>query len=118
MTASEPKRSTGDFSLTSAAGPYMTNSIRAVVGGLVTVAAETLALTGARRAVQTSQFIPRESYACSGAALGVLVPHIYPHITPNLPRIYPQNTFCVSGLSPRRSLYSPLSSGWGTGHHP
>jgi hypothetical protein len=28
MTASEPKRSTGDFSLTSAAGPYMTNSIR------------------------------------------------------------------------------------------
>jgi hypothetical protein len=27
MTASEPKRSTGDFSLTSAAGPYMTNSI-------------------------------------------------------------------------------------------
>jgi len=29
MTASEPKRSTGDFSLTSAAGPYMTNSIPA-----------------------------------------------------------------------------------------
>jgi len=27
MTASEPKRSTGDFSLTSAAGPYMANSI-------------------------------------------------------------------------------------------
>ena len=27
MTASEPKRSTDDFSLTSAAGPYMANSI-------------------------------------------------------------------------------------------
>jgi hypothetical protein len=31
MTASEPKRSTGDFSLTSAAGPYMTNSIRPIL---------------------------------------------------------------------------------------
>jgi hypothetical protein len=30
MTASALKRSTGDFSLTSAAGPYMTNSIRAL----------------------------------------------------------------------------------------
>ena len=44
MTASEPKRSTGDFSLTSAAGPYMTNSIRAYI----------------RYARQTGQEIPCE----------------------------------------------------------
>jgi hypothetical protein len=52
MTASEPKRSTGDFSLTSAAGPYMTNSIRSLYGRLVCVgrghSASTMALVIAR----------------------------------------------------------------------
>jgi len=32
MTASVPRRGTSDFSLTSAAGPYMTNSIRPLCG--------------------------------------------------------------------------------------
>jgi len=35
MTASVPRCCTNDFSLTSAAGPYMTNSIRALTVHLV-----------------------------------------------------------------------------------